>query len=330
MIVITGAAGFIGSCMVAWLNEQGYSQLILVDDFSRDDKRANWATKQYKETVHRMDFREWLQAHHFSVDVIFHLGARTDTTEQDTAIFQELNLGYTQWLWQMCAEYHIPLIYASSAATYGNGEHGYTDRHDLPPTLLPMNPYGHSKNDFDIWALQQPQRPPHWYGLKFFNVYGPNEYHKGRMASVIFHTFRQIKASGAMKLFRSHRPDYQDGEQSRDFIYVKDVVRMMAWLWQHLPPNGLYNIGTGKAHLLRLGRQHLPCRWPRTQYFLHRYPCRYSRYLPIFYPSRYAKAHRRRLQPPLLLPRRRYHRLRATLLVEGKCVVVIGQLRVVQ
>ena len=180
-------------------------------------------------------------------EILTHLGARTDTTEKDWAIFQELNLDYSKALWELCAVHHIPLIYASSAATYGLGEHGYDDRHDIVGQLHPLNPYGESKNRFDLWALSREEQPPHWYGLKFFNVYGPNEYHKGRMASVIFHTVRQIKATGGMKLFRSHREDYQDGQQSRDFVYIKDVVDILCWLFRQQPANGLYNLGTGKA-----------------------------------------------------------------------------------
>lgn len=264
MIVVTGAAGFIGSCLVAWLNENGNKNIVLVDDFAPADKRRNWEGKAYKAVVHRDAFEEWLHAHHFDVDVIFHIGARTDTTEQDVALFDRLNLHYTQWLWRACATYHIPLVYASSAATYGGGEFGYRDDHGVISQLEPLNPYGRSKNDFDIWALAQPEQPPHWYGLKFFNVYGPNEYHKGRMASVIFHTYRQIQAHGSMKLFRSHRPDFQDGEQSRDFVYIKDVVNVLFWLSEHLPASGLYNLGTGQARtfydlaantFLALGRQ---------------------------------------------------------------------------
>jgi ADP-L-glycero-D-manno-heptose 6-epimerase len=247
MIVVTGAAGFISSCLVAALNEQGREDLILIDDFSREDKTRNWADKQFIAKVDRDIFANWLDANHEDVEVIFHLGARTDTTEQDEALFDRLNLHYTQQVWERCQRYDIPLIYASSAATYGAGEHGCQDNHSVIDQLTPLNPYGRSKNDFDKWALQQTQQPPRWYGLKFFNVYGPNEYHKGRMASVIFHTFRQIQQTGAMKLFRSHRPDFKDGEQSRDFIYVKDVVKMMIWLWQNTAPNGLYNIGTGQA-----------------------------------------------------------------------------------
>jgi ADP-L-glycero-D-manno-heptose 6-epimerase len=247
MIIITGAAGFIGSCIVRKLNDEGQLNLILVDEFSREDKNRNYKGKNYIARIHRRDFIAWLDRCRDDVGAVFHMGARTDTTEQDTAIFDELNLNYSKDLWRICAEAGIPLIYASSAATYGLGEHGYQDDHDIVEQLQPLNPYGRSKNDFDIWALQQEKAPPHWYGLKFFNVYGPNEYHKGRMASVIFHTARQIKATGGMKLFRSHRPDFKDGEQSRDFVYVKDVVNVCYWLWKNTPANGLYNLGTGQA-----------------------------------------------------------------------------------
>lgn len=247
MIVVTGAAGFIGSCMVQKLNDEGYLNLIVADEFSHDDKNRNLLGKRYIAKIWREDLPYWLERMHGSIDVIFHLGARTDTTEKDTAIFDELNLNYSKKIWEICTNYEIPLIYASSAATYGLGEHGYEDSHEIVNKLKPLNPYGVSKNDFDIWALQQTEMPPNWYGLKFFNVYGPNEYHKGRMASVIFHTVRQIKATGEMKLFRSHRDDYKDGEQQRDFIYVKDVVDICYWLWQQRPANGLYNVGTGKA-----------------------------------------------------------------------------------
>lgn len=247
MIVVTGAAGFIGSCLVRKLNNEGHLNLIVVDDFSRDDKNRNLLKKSYIASVWRDEFPDWLERMHASVGVVFHLGARTDTTEKDVAIFDKLNLNYSKRVWEICTKYQIPLIYASSAATYGLGELGYNDNHDIVNKLKPLNPYGQSKNDFDAWILQQTSSPPIWYGLKFFNVYGPNEYHKGRMASVIFHTARQIKATGGMKLFKSHRPDYEDGEQSRDFIYVKDVVNVCHWLWQNRPANGLYNLGTGKA-----------------------------------------------------------------------------------
>jgi len=248
MTIITGAAGFIGSCLVQYLNEQGFTQLILVDDFSKKEKQQNWATKKYLLKIERSVFLEWLQNNQAHVRQVFHLGARTDTTEFDTAIFDRLNLHYSQAIWKACAQFEIPLLYASSAATYGLGEYGYDDRHDIVEQLQPLNPYGHSKNDFDIWALQQTASPPQWYGVKFFNVYGPNEYHKGRMASVIFHAFHQIQQTQKVKLFRSHNPAYKDGEQLRDFIYVKDVVNICHFLMQQYPESGLYNVGTGAAN----------------------------------------------------------------------------------
>jgi len=247
MTIITGAAGFIGSCLLTHLNNLGETDLILVDEFSRKDKNRNFLGKQYREMVHRNTFLEWLARTEEPVDVIYHLGARTDTTEQNVAIFDELNLNYSKELWRICVEKKISLVYASSAATYGLGEKGYDDNHLVVNDLKPLNPYGVSKNDFDKWVLKQKETPPHWYGLKFFNVYGPNEYHKGRMASVIFHTVRQIKATGGMKLFRSHRSDYKDGQQSRDFVYVKDVVNICQWLAANQPEDGLYNLGTGTA-----------------------------------------------------------------------------------
>lgn len=248
MIIITGAAGFIGSCMVAYLNQLGHTNLILVDDFSRADKQPNWHNKQYKACIDRNDFIDWLAHHYKQVEIVIHLGARTDTTEMDTALFDRLNLHYTQQVWALCTQFSMPLLYASSAATYGNGEHGYTDSHQIVSQLQPLNPYGCSKNDFDVWALQQTQTPPLWYGVKFFNVYGPNEYHKGRMASVVMHGFNQIQQTGKLKLFKSHRPDFADGQQLRDFIYVKDVLNICWHLLQKQPQSGLYNVGTGKAN----------------------------------------------------------------------------------
>jgi ADP-L-glycero-D-manno-heptose 6-epimerase len=180
-------------------------------------------------------------------EFVFHIGARTDTTEFDVSIFNHLNLNYTKSVWNICAENAIPLVYASSAATYGMGENGFKDDHDIVEKLKPLNPYGESKNDFDKWALQQEKQPYFWAGLKFFNVYGPNEYHKGRMASVIFHAFNQINKTGGMKLFASHNPDYKDGEQTRDFVYVKDVVEVLYFLMHHRKNSGLYNLGSGKA-----------------------------------------------------------------------------------
>ena len=247
MIVVTGAAGFIGSCLVSGLNANGYEDLILVDDFSKTQKDANLEGKKFSQKVEREVFSEWLDQNHKMVYFVFHIGARTDTTEFDVELFNKLNLNYTKKVWQQCAEYAIPLVYASSGATYGLGEQGYSDSHEVVEKLKPLNPYGDSKNDFDKWALKQEDQPYFWAGLKFFNVYGPNEYHKGRMASVIFHAFNQIKEKGFVKLFRSHNPEYKDGEQLRDFIYVQDVVEVCLYLMRNRSQSGLYNLGTGQA-----------------------------------------------------------------------------------
>ncbi len=251
MILITGAAGFIGSYLTGYYNRRGRADLILVDDFSRPDKAANYQNKQYQYLIKREALFDHLKREKPPVSAVLHIGARTDTTETDVALFDRLNLAYSQKLWIYCTERQIPLIYASSAATYGGGEHGYSDRHEIVPLLKPLNPYGQSKQDFDLWVLAQKERPPFWAGLKFFNVYGPNEYHKGRMASVVFHTVNQIRQSGKMKLFRSHRPDFKDGEQARDFIYVRDVAAMVDFLLKNRPASGLYNIGTGRARTFR-------------------------------------------------------------------------------
>ncbi len=247
MIIVTGAAGFIGSCLVGELLRAGYADIVAVDDFSRPDKSPNLEGKKLTTRVHRNDFLAWLDVNENQVQFIFHLGAKTDTTLFDKAIFDELNVRYSQQVWERCVRYGIPLVYASSAATYGGGEHGYNDDHATIPLLKPLNPYGDSKQEFDRWALEQKTQPYFWAGLKFFNVYGPNEHHKGRMASVVLHAFNQIKASGGMKLFRSHRPEYKDGEQLRDFVFVKDVCAVCIWLMEHRKNSGIYNLGSGTA-----------------------------------------------------------------------------------
>lgn len=247
MIVVTGAAGFIASGLVGTLNSCGIEDIVIVDDFTKTRKNKNWETKRYVAKVQREDFLEWFDANAAKVDFVFHLGARTDTTEFDWNVFQKLNLDYTCGIWTRCCTYNIPLIYASSAATYGAGEYGYIDDHAIVPMLKPLNPYGRSKNDFDLWALAQEKQPPFWVGTKFFNVYGPNEYHKGRMASVVLHTFETVKKTGKMQLFRSHNPKFEDGMQLRDFIYVKDVINILIHMYNTRPASGLYNVGTGNA-----------------------------------------------------------------------------------
>lgn len=247
MIVLTGAAGFIASNVAELLNQHGFNNLVLVDDFSKNDKKRNYEHVVFSVLVDRNGFFDWMDRHYNHVDFIIHLGARTDTTEFDYNVFQQLNVDYTIHIWNLCVKHQIPLIYASSAATYGMGELGYDDRHDIVFDLKPLNPYGRSKNEVDKYILTQAECPPFWAGLKFFNVYGPNEFHKGKMASVILHAFRQIRETGKVKLFRSHNPKYQDGQQLRDFVYVKDVAKVILWLMANKPESGLYNVGTGKA-----------------------------------------------------------------------------------
>ncbi len=268
MILLTGAAGFIGSYLLGYLNHLGYSNIIIADNFSEEDKWFNFDAKQFVAKVDRDELFDWLAKEQPAISFVFHLGARTNTTEFDYAIHERLNLEYSKKVWNYCAAKNIPLVYASSAATYGSGEFGYNDSHDIVDKLQPLNPYGISKNEFDKWAIKNSQesvvgsrepRPPFWVGLKFFNVYGPNEYHKGRMASVIFHSFNQIRTTGKVKLFRSHKSGFNDGQQLRDFIYVKDIAAVCYWLMETLPhtqgdnppdktfASGLYNLGTGKA-----------------------------------------------------------------------------------
>ena len=247
MIIVTGAAGFIGSCLVSKLNQEGFKDIVIVDDFSNPEKMKNLEGKIYSQKIHRNDFIQWLRDNQRLVQFVFHLGARTDTTEFDKEIFDSLNLNYSKDVWKICVEFGLPLVYASSAATYGMGELGYEDNHEVIDKLKPLNPYGDSKNDFDKWAIKQEKKPYLWIGLKFFNVYGPNEFHKGRMASVIMHAYNQIQEKGLVKLFRSHNPNFKDGEQLRDFVYVKDVVEVCYFFLHHRKDSGIYNLGSGKA-----------------------------------------------------------------------------------
>lgn len=268
MIIVTGAYGFIGSCLVKFLNQQGITDIVAVDDFSKKNNEPNLADTQILQRVERADLFDFIEKNAPSVSFIFHLGARTDTTEFDWKILEKLNLIYSQDVFLLCTKYSIPIIYASSAATYGNGEMGYSDT-TLPEQLTPLNPYGKSKNDFDQWLLKLAEsrdilaaKPffsnvtldtfPFWAGFKFFNVYGPNEYQKGRMASTIFHFTNQIQATGTVNLFKSHNPKYADGGQMRDFVYVKDVVNVLFWFYKNYKTtpsvkSGIYNLGTGTA-----------------------------------------------------------------------------------
>lgn len=246
MIVVTGAAGFIGSCLVKKLNDLVIGPVLAVDDFSDEEKNKNLAGKDIARRVDRFEFIKDPEKYG-KPDFVFHIGARTDTAEFDKDLLYKLNTDYTINLWKYCTEIEVPLIYASSAATYGLGENGFDDNHELLPVLKPLNPYGQSKHNFDLWAVKQNEAPPFWAGLKFFNVFGPNEYHKGRMASVIMHGTEQIIKNDSIKLFRSHIPEYRDGEQVRDFIYVNDVLDVMLYLYTNRPASAIYNLGTGNA-----------------------------------------------------------------------------------
>lgn len=245
MIVVTGAAGFIGYNMIKKLNANNFNDIIAVDEFSPE--KHNLSDCQVKEKINRDEFVDWLDKNNEHTEFIIHLGARTDTAEFDKKLLWRLNTDYTKKLWSKCVSYQIPIIYASSAATYGLGEFGYKDDENEMDKLKPLNPYGDSKLAFDLWALEQTQKPLFWCGLKFFNVYGPGEENKGRMASVVWHAYNQIKKTNKMKLFRSHNPNFKDGEQMRDFIFVEDVVDVIFWLMNHRKDSGIYNLGSGNA-----------------------------------------------------------------------------------
>lgn len=245
MIVVTGAAGFIGYNMIQKLNANNFNEVIAVDAFN--PHKHQLTDCKIKEKIERSTFFKWLEKNHTHVEFIIHLGARTDTAEFDKQLLWELNTEYSKKLWKKCVDYQLPLIYASSAATYGLGENGYEDDEESLHKLTPLNPYGDSKLAFDLWALSQEDKPFFWCGLKFFNVYGPGESNKGRMASVVWHAYNQIMQTDEMKLFRSHNPNYRDGEQMRDFVFVSDVVDVIFWLMNHRKNSGIYNLGSGQA-----------------------------------------------------------------------------------
>lgn len=286
MIIITGAAGFIGSHVAEFFGRQ--NKLLLVDkpehfrarpylQLSEADLGDWMHGNDSKPTPHRVVDRAYfpkiLEAigpsaptgnpkakEHVlipageKIEAVIHLGACTNTAELRKDFLDEWNVAYSQHIWNWCTKHQVPLVYASSGATYGNGEHGFSDSWETAHKLQPLNPYGQSKQDFDLWAekeVKAGRQPPHWYGLKFFNVYGPQESHKGRMASAVLHSFRQIQQTGSCKLFRSHNPNVKDGEQSRDFIHVQDIVNLIDFFLTTKPASALYNCGTGKARTFR-------------------------------------------------------------------------------
>ena len=256
MLVITGGGGFIGSVLCAGLNEAGRADLVIVDRFGSGDKWRNIAKREFAEIVPVEGLFPWLDRFGEQVEAVFHLGAISSTfaDNADEVIASNINSSIAVWRW--CANRSKALIYASSAATYGDGSAGFEDRGGIEglKRLRPLNLYGWSKHAFDLWAMREAaggRVPPSWFGLKFFNVFGPNEYHKGEMMSLIAKNYRRIVSGEPIRLFKSYRPDFADGEQRRDFVYVKDCVAAMLWLWRSrrsgVGRSGIYNIGSGEA-----------------------------------------------------------------------------------
>ncbi len=246
MIIVTGGAGFIGSCIVRELNQMGYTNIVIVDNILKTEKWKNMRNKVYTEYISRTEFLNRLPEFAGKISHVIHMGACSSTTESDFDFLYKNNFEYTKTVWKFCADYHCSLIYASSAATYGAGEFGFDDKMDIKK-LQPLNGYGYSKQLFDLWAEKQEKAPVQHVGFKFFNVYGPNEYCKGSMASVVFHSFHEITKTGEMGIFKSYKEGYEDGQQLRDFVYVKDLCKVVRFMIEHPAVNGLFNFGTGKA-----------------------------------------------------------------------------------
>ena len=248
MILVTGASGFIGSAFVWHLNQRGVRDILLCDRFGRGEKWCNLRHLEFVDFIHPSRLFSYLRRRKIDLEAVVHLGACSDTGEEDMDFLFRNNVGFSQRLWEWSAGADCRFIYASSAATYGDGRQGFEDDEARIPKLNPLNKYGYSKQFFDRWALEQNIKPPRFAGLKFFNVFGPNEYHKGSMASVLFHAYRQIQKSGKMRLFKSYRSDVEHGRQQRDFVYIKDVTKMIDFFLTADVPSGIYNIGAGEPH----------------------------------------------------------------------------------
>lgn len=250
MIIVTGGAGFIGSAMIWKLNQMGHKEIVVIDRLGLGEKWQNLSKRNLLNIVNIDEGHSYVEKYAKDIEAIFHMGACSSTTERDADYLIKNNVHYSINLWELAKLHQIPFLYASSAATYGAEEDNFSDDHQYIHKLRPINKYGYSKQMFDCWALQQQQKPEHWYGFKFFNVYGPGENHKGSQASVVFHAFPQILQKGRLKLFKSYRNEISDGWQQRDFVYVKDVVNVMYHFWQNRSQcqSGVYNLGSGKAH----------------------------------------------------------------------------------
>ncbi len=249
MILVTGGAGFIGSVLVKELNNLGREDILIVDRLESDDKWKNLRSLKFITYIHADELFELEDDLWDQIDSIYHMGACSATTERNMDYLWVNNVEYSQNLYNIATSRNIPIAYASSAATYGDGELGYSDDHDKVDLYRPLNGYGYSKQVVDQWILRRESKPDYWYGIKFFNVFGPNEYHKGDMRSLVHKAYGQINDTGKVKLFKSHRDDFKDGEQLRDFVYVKDVVRGMIMLMDQKVPgsSGIYNMGTGQC-----------------------------------------------------------------------------------
>jgi ADP-L-glycero-D-manno-heptose 6-epimerase len=256
VLIVTGGGGFIGSALVWALNEAGRADIVIVDRFGHDEKWRNIAKRDFFEIVVIDKLSAWLDRFGGQVEAVFHLGANASTTERDADLIIDTNLNASIALWRWCAAHGKKLVYASSAATYGDGTQGFDDAGGLAELkrLRPMNLYGWSKHAFDLWALREAAKghaPPLWIGLKFFNVFGPNEYHKDDMMSLVAKNYAKVAAGETIRLFKSHRAGIADGDQKRDFVYVKDCVEALLWLWRNAKDSGVYNIGSGTARSFR-------------------------------------------------------------------------------
>lgn len=252
LIIVTGGAGFIGSCVVRTLNDNGYENLVVVDNIGSTQKWKNIRNKHYIEYVNKGRFAERLTEGFYSkCKAVIHMGACSSTMQNDFDYLWENNVNYTKMLWNFCSDKHIPFIYASSAATYGDGANGFSDNIEGISRLMPLNAYGYSKHVFDLWSLKENKKPSQYVGLKFFNVYGPNEYCKGSMASMVFHGYRQVLETGEIRLFKSYKDGFADGAQERDFVYVKDVCDIIMYFLKHPEYSGIFNVGTGRAQTFR-------------------------------------------------------------------------------
>ena len=271
MIIVTGGAGFIGSAFVWKLNTEGIDDIVIVDELGQSDKWKNLVNRRYVEYIHKDVFLRMICTEQtpFKPRAIIHMGACSSTTERNADYLMDNNYHYSCRLAEWALSQQVRFIYASSAATYGDGTRGFSDEDAVTETLRPINMYGYSKQLFDLWVLRQ-QAETRCAGIKFFNVFGPNEYHKGDMKSVVFKAFHQIRAAGTVRLFKSYKPEYGDGEQRRDFVYIKDCVEVLWWLLEHPEANGIFNLGTARSRtwndLIRAVFSAMN-REPRIEYF---------------------------------------------------------------